>query len=257
MDCRALNRFTQICGAAAVFIWSSGAWAQRAPEDTTPPPNPGPTEQPPPEALPPCPTPQATTTPPPAPAYTAAPQEEGRRIRIFAPSQIMLTTGAGATNYFGSDQQGAVDTGAAWDARVTFGARSVIAAEAAYIGSVNNVDLAPQQVVVGGHGQVFGNGFDTDLRLNLPLVVEPYIFGGVGYNHMEVRNEGTGVAANLAGKDNSVAIPAGGGVTAYVSKHLNIDARGTYRFLPDNDLPVMGDRHVHQWVAQAHLGYLF
>jgi opacity protein-like surface antigen len=269
MDCRALKRLTQVVSAVAAIGLAVAAQAQRAPEDSTPPPTPGPSEQPPPSSLPPCPAgeeapkaaPEALAPPPeapPPPAPVAVAPVERHHNKIFAPEVVSLTTGAGAANYFGSsDVNDSSDPGAAWDARVTFGARSAIALEAGYMGGVNNIDLGGGI----GHGQVFSNGVDGDLRLQLPTRVQPYVFGGVGYNHMEVRNQnlgGTpGVANTFVGNDDQVTVPAGGGLNVFVTRHIDLDARGTYRFIPNNGITEMGTNHLHQWIAQAHVGYVF
>ena len=149
---------------------------------------------------------------------------------------------------------GTVDPGAAWDARFTFGAHSAIALEAAYVGSTNNIDLATGTQ----HGRLDSNGVDGDLRLQLPTMVQPYVFGGVGYNHMSVtQTSATSNAGPLAGHDNQVTVPAGAGLTGYIGRHATVDVRGTYRFIPDNNLTEMSTRNLHQWVAQAHVGYAF
>ena len=94
--------------------------------------------------------------------------------------------------------------------------------------------------------------------MQLPTTVEPYIFGGVGYNHMEVKHQGsTSNAGPLSNTDDQVTVPAGAGLSAYVGKHTTLDVRGTYRFIPDNGLTEMSTRNLHQWIAQAHVGYVF
>jgi opacity protein-like surface antigen len=253
----------QICGGIAALGLAGVAHAQVA--DTPPDQPTAIDEQPPPEAPPatmpdeqPAPgSAAAMPAPPPPPAPMPPPPVEHARqrheSRVFAPHQVSLTTGAGVANYFGSADPGdTVDAGAMWDARLTVGARSVIALEAAYMGGVNNVDIAG-----GAHGQLFSNGFDGDLRLQLPTRVQPYVFGGVGYNHMEVRNRGLGFASDFVGHDDQVTIPAGGGLTGYVGRHITLDLRGTYRFIPDNGITIMRDHNLHQWIAQAHVGYAF
>jgi hypothetical protein len=210
-----------------------------------PPPQPG---------LPPCPAqPEA---PPPAPPEAAAPVHHERHHSIvFAPQEISLVTGAGPSNYFGTGLSAShTDVGALWDARATFGAHSIIALEAGYVGSVNNVDSSD-----GTHGQIFSNGLDGDFRLQLPTMVQPYIFSGVGYNHMAVNRQGSAEIASQFAQttDNQVTIPAGGGVTGYVGKHMTVDLRGTYRLMPDNDITIMNTHALHQWYAQARVGYTF
>ena len=265
MSCRALMK---VCGAVAALALAGAAQAQETTETTTtqtttegtiPPAESTTTTtttttttpaEPAPVTTVVTPAPPPPVVPPPAPPVT---EHHRHHNRVFSPNQVSLTTGAGVANYFGdSVPDGSIDPGAMWDARMTFGTRSVFALEAAYMGGVNDINLGG-----GKNGQLFSNGIDGDLRLQLPFRVQPYAFGGVGYNHLEVRNQGTGVANGFVGKDDQVTIPAGGGVTAYAGRHITIDARGTYRFIPDNGITIMPDRHLHQWIAQANVGYAF
>ncbi|HEY2745752.1 MAG TPA: outer membrane beta-barrel protein [Polyangia bacterium] len=259
MTCRVLTRVVQTSAAlTALFGFTMLAAAQEAPEDTTPPPAspPASDEQPPAEKLPPCPSGEqavAPTPPPPPFAEEAPPPRKHHHNVVFAPQEVALTTGAGPANYFGSALNATLDVGAGWDARVTFGARSVLALEAAYVGAENNIDT-----VSGIHGRLDSQGVDGDLRLQLPTVVTPYLFGGVGYNHMAlVRTSSESFAGPLNESDNQVTIPAGAGFSAYLGKHTTVDLRGTYRLIPDNGLTVMNNSNIHQWVAQAHVGYVF
>ncbi len=265
MNCRALKHLTQLSSAVALVACAAVAYAQNAPEDHTPPPTPGPTEQPAPQTLPPCPpggqaaapTEVVPTPPPPAPAPPPAEPYHAERKHniVFAPQEISLTTGAGPGNYFGTALNNAVDTGAAWNARVVFGARSAIALEAAYVGSSNTVDTVNHV----GKGRLDSNGFDGDLRLQVPTMIEPYVFGGVGYNHMAVSNmTDVSTAGPLSTSDDQVTVPAGGGLTGYIGHHATLDLRGTYRFIPDNGITEMTpNHHLHQWVAEANIGYAF
>jgi hypothetical protein len=204
------------------------------------------------EALPPCPgKPQAEVPPPEVP-----PKPHRRHNRIFAPSEISLTSGAGVADYFGRALTAHTDTGASWDARATFGAHSIIALEAGYIGSVNQIDVSSGQV-----GHVNSNGLDGTLRLQLPFKVQPYVFGGVGWNHMTVDNGNANpniTSQFVRETDDQVTIPAGAGF-GYVGRHATFDVRGTYRLIPDNNITVMsnGGSGLHQWIAQARIGYVF
>ncbi len=258
MTCRALTRLMNM-GAVTVALlgYSLVAQAQEAPEDTTPPPTspPATDEQPPAEKLPPCPSGEQAVAPAPPPPEAMAPPPKKKHHHniIFAPEEIAVATGAGPANYFGSALNSTLDTGAAWDARVTFGARSVLALEAAYVGSTNNIDT-----VSGTHGRLDSHGIDGDLKLQLPTVVAPYIFGGVGYNHMAlVRTASESFAGPLNEDDNQVTVPSGAGVSAILGMHATIYLRGTYRLIPDNGITVMTNDHIHQWVAQANVGYVF
>jgi hypothetical protein len=226
-----------------------------------------PEEAPPaPETLPACPPgeappPVAVPAPPPvsepAPVAEAAPPppapvaHKRKHNIVFAPTEVSFTTGAGPANYFGSSNTMRTDVGAGWDVRATFGARSIMALEAAYMGATNTVE-------VGGlhNGNLNSNGIDSDFRLQLPTRVQPYLFGGVGWNYMTLNN--AVVTANQKVTDNQVSVPAGAGVSAYLG-HATFDLRGTYRYLGDNQIQTIGGDHTvsHQWLAQAHFGYAF
>jgi opacity protein-like surface antigen len=93
--------------------------------------------------------------------------------------------------------------------------------------------------------------------LQLPTRIQPYIFGGVGYNHMSVKIDNNPTLVLRQTEDNQVAIPAGGGVSAYATKHFTVDVRGTYRYIPDNEVTAMNTSALHQWLAQARVGYTF
>jgi hypothetical protein len=195
--------------------------------------------------------------PPPAPVETPAPvQKQRRHSLIFAPEQVSLTTGAGPANYFGTSHTTDSDVGVSWDARVTFGAHSIIALEAGYVGAINNIDVA-QSAGGGTRGHMSSEGFDTDFRLQLPMRVQPYIFSGVGYNHLSVSRDNNPSLVLINTGDDQVTIPAGGGLTGYLGRHATLDLRGTYRFIPDNQVSAISNGNLHQWVASARIGYTF
>jgi hypothetical protein len=196
------------------------------------------------ERLPPCPLPPPTAQP--------APRHKHHNL-VFAPSEVSILAGAGAGNYFGGGMPATTDTGAAWDARVTFGTHSIIALEAGYVGAVNNLEMGNSQ------GTLTSNGLDGDFRLQLPYRVQPYIFSGVGWNNMQIETNTGALSAVTRGSDNEVTVPAGGGLAAYLGKneHVTLDLRGTYRYQPDNNIMVTNTGALHQWVAQARVGYAF
>jgi hypothetical protein len=232
-----------------------------AQNETIPPPS-APEQQPMADPCPsPCGEPTATPAPPPETKPVAeAPAHKKTAWHVFAWRQTAITTGAGVTNYFGKGQQADLSPGAGWDARVTVGTRSILGFEMAYVGSVNEVK------VPGTNGQLTGNGFDADVRVNvLPYRISPYVFGGVGYNHMGVFTNGNPEVSNLMKtSDNQFVVPAGAGVSAYFLKHATVDLRGTYRFIDSDSMFPMNATNadnkgekLHQWTAAAHIGYQF
>jgi hypothetical protein len=205
----------------------------------------------------PCPYPQRVQPCPyPAPRYAARRHRRHEHRDVFSPYQVALTAGAGVANYFGSTMHNAdPEPGAMWDARLTIGTRSWIAVELAYVGSTNRVMGA----ISDGH--IVSNGVDGDLRLQLPYRVQPYIFGGVGYNHMTLDNEsGDPLLHDLFySSDNQVSFPAGGGVAGYFWRHGTVDVRASYRALLANDFVRFNPERegIHQWSVTGRIGYAF
>jgi hypothetical protein len=259
----------------ACVALSGAAYAQEEPIVVQPPPDtpvivePAPAEAPPPvvETAPPTvvPAPPPLTELPPTyqPAPGAPPahvKHERHRNRWFDPRDGALIAGAGVADYVGSSMRDATETGAQWDVRYTLSHRSLIAFEAGYSGTYNKM-----QSPVEGRGSVapyiINNGFDGDLRLNLlPFRVQPYIFGGLGYNHASVKNLGDSpaMAARFNGTDEQFLVPAGGGLALHLFRHGTIDTRVTYRSIFKSDLDRQNpDARLDQWVVNAHLGYAF
>jgi hypothetical protein len=209
------------------------------------------------ERLPPCPLPppQAEAVPPAVPPPPAPVEKHARKHNIvFAPQEVSMLAGAGVANYFGGAMPASVDAGAAWTAHVTFGTHSIMALEAGYVGGINELNMSGQSA------NVTSNGFDGDFRLQLPYRVQPYIFSGVGYNHMDLNaTNGSVLPPQMNNHDDQVTVPSGGGLAAYLGKnsHATLDLRGTYRYIPDSQLTIHNAGALHQWVAQARIGYAF
>ena len=228
-----------------------------------------------------CPPPTAADLPPPvlAPTYaqpTAAPPpppaapppvrkhayygKHHNHNPWFDPRENILTAGAGVADYSFGPMRTATETGAEWDLRYTIGARSLVAFETGYMGTYNKM----QSPVEGANSiapYIVNNSVDSDLRLNLlPFRVQPYVFGGLGYNHASVSNlaDAPGMATRFRTSDDQFLVPAGGGLALHVFKHTNIDARFTYRAIfkdsLDRDNP---DSRLDQWVVTGRMGYTF
>ncbi|HZO12313.1 MAG TPA: hypothetical protein VFB62_03615, partial [Polyangiaceae bacterium] len=103
----------------------------------TPPPPPVMAEVPP--ASPP---PAVETTPPPAPIREALIVYDGDdegRPEIASRIGIGLTAGGGVNDFTDDDVQAATQIGGAWDVRLTFGTRFVIAGELGYVGTARDI----------------------------------------------------------------------------------------------------------------------
>jgi hypothetical protein len=204
---------------------------------------------------PPCPPPKEA----PAAAPPPAPVVRHERNQWFDPRDHQVTVGAGVADYVGGAMRSATETGALWDARYTISHRSLVAFEAGYAGTYNKM-----QSPVEGSGSVapyiINNSLDGDLRLNLlPFRVQPYVFGGLGYNHASVKNlqDSPAMAQRFNSSDDNLLVPAGGGLAFHLFRHGTIDTRVTYRALFNEKLDRSGDSRTDQWAVSGRWGYAF
>src|SRR5262249_55332526 len=92
-------------------------------------------------------TPPPTTeyvepAPAPTPEYQPPPERHRRAWRVFAPAQTALVVGGGVADYSGHLMRNTTEPGAQWDARMTFGTRSILAFEVGYAGTYNKFEGA-------------------------------------------------------------------------------------------------------------------
>lgn len=222
-----------------------------------------------------CPTPQGTTTaqnqtptepapPPPSqqPAptynynYNAPPPPPPTYTESENPweHQLGFSVGGGVDDFAKSNMRNATNLGGSWNARLTIGTRSWIAAEVSYIGSAQTAHMG----VLRGNETLYGNGAQAALRLNLTgnlSPVQPFLFGGGAWRHYSTSGN-TGISDDLW------EIPAGAGIAAYVSD-LMIDVRGEYRFASDSTslsrelgLVNLGE-NFDRWGVSGNVGYVF
>jgi hypothetical protein len=163
-----------------------------------------------------------------------------------------LLIGGGVTDFTEDALKDAFDTGAAWDVRLGFGSRFFVGAEAAYVGSFRGGK--------GGGSDIMTNGAEGVLRLQYPYLasgwlVEPFAFGGIGWNRLSVRDAPPGVKDS----DDYGVVPFGAGVTLGRGRML-VDARFTYRSSFSEDLPVGAGGStpsLNSWGVNAAIGYEF
>jgi len=187
-------------------------------------------------------------------------QGERHRNRWFDPRDNALVAGGGVAEFAASTMRDATEIGAEWDVRYTISQRSLIALETGYSGTYNKM-----QSPVEGPGSVaaylINHGVDGDLRLNLlPFRVQPYVFGGLGYNHASMKNleDNPAMAARFMTSDDQLMVPAGAGLALHLFPHGIIDARFTYRaiFMSAIDR-AHPDARLDQCVVHAHMGVAF
>jgi hypothetical protein len=175
--------------------------------------------------------------------------EAGRRW--FAPGDTLFSAGGGVADFAGGSMRAVTSAGAEWDARLTFGTRSWVAFEAGYEGTYNRMQ--------GSY--LINHGADGALRINLlPFRVQPFLFGGIGYNHAAVNHldASPAMALRFRHSDDQLLVPAGAGVGVYFARHATLEARFTYRAIFAGDLDrVNPDARLDQWVATGRFGYTF
>jgi len=178
---------------------------------------------------------------------TAVAPEEEDRIRFS------LSAGLGVTGFSEDDLRRNTDIGLAWDVRAVVGAESVLALEAAYVGSVQQADLLIADTTLVGHG------LETALRVNLSSAkTRPYLFGGLGWTNYELYFSGARV--NIPADDDVLTVPVGAGL-AFRSGRLTFDFRGTYRFAFNDELfrqqEIVRGTGFDSWSFTARTGITF
>jgi hypothetical protein len=171
---------------------------------------------------------------------------------LLTPFGEYVLIGGGVTQFTDSDVKDAVDVGGAWDVRVGVGSRYFLGVEAAYVGSFRGGK--------NGANDLMTNGAEGILRVQYPYVrqgwlVEPFAFGGVGWNRLSVRDAPPGIEDS----DDIGVVPFGAGVTLGRGKLL-FDARFTYRTSFAEDLAVAASgakASFDNWAVNASIGAEF
>lgn len=172
---------------------------------------------------------------------------------LLTPLGEYVLIGGGVTDFTEDVVKDAFDVGGAWDVRVGFGSRFYVGAEAAYVGTFRGG--------ANGGPDVVTNGAEAVVRVQYPYVsgqwlVEPFAFGGVGWNRLSLRDAPAGVEDR---DDDHGVVPFGAGITLGRGRLL-LDARFTYRtsFAENLVTAAGGDTaSLDQWGVGASVGYEF
>jgi len=178
---------------------------------------------------------------------------------------ISVTVGGGVSDFMEEDMRNTTDTGGMWELRMIAGTRSLIALEAAYVGTAQAIDarFGPDTTAT-----LVGTGLEGAIRVNvLPMQdFTPYAFGGVGWKRYDVTGEDfTTSDVGIQDEDNQVEIPFGAGL-AYRYEGFLADARFTYRVATGEDMVLEATTptstnedalNMDNWQASARLGFEF
>lgn len=200
------------------------------------------------------PAPMAQQPVPPAPTYEAGPGTTTYGSRFgFA-----LLLGGGYQDFTHTNARSVTNGGGSWDARVVFGTRFFVGAEAAYVGSANSITA-----LGGTSSTLISNGAEGLLRLNAPIMIgetliEPFAFGGVGWAHYQITNNRTAISDFSATTDNVMTVPAGAGL-AFAYRALMLDVRGMWTPTYFNSLLLTsnGNAALDTWGVRGNLGVTF
>ncbi len=179
---------------------------------------------------------------------------------------VAVSLGGGVMGFTNEDVRGYTDTGGTWEARATFGTRMPIGIEAAYVGSAQDINALGLE----GNAIFLGNGGEGAVRLHIlpSQVVQPYVFGGLGYTRYSLVNEDSNTS-NVANSLDVGYIPVGAGVGFRYAGFL-FDIRGTLRPAfgdelfetnagggDDNPDLRVDDSNLTNWSAAAKVGWEF
>ncbi len=153
-----------------------------------------------------------------------ADRDADRPRRYEPPSKIGLgmVIGGGVTDFMTDRASDSVQTGPEWAARLNVGTRSFFGAEAAYVGSTNQV-----AGFTGSQGQLMSHGVQGLARVNFTrAAIQPYLGAGIGYRHYRLVNAtaGVGPTSNIRQSADVAELPAATGV-AFRGGGLILDAR--------------------------------
>jgi hypothetical protein len=197
----------------------------------------------------------------PQPSYAADNGSNENRGGYVPHSRIGVETtiGGGETGFVDDNARAFTQTGGTWETRVAAGTRRYVALEAAYVGSAQNINA----LGVGDNARLVGNGVEGDLRINLTRqMVQPYLFGGVGWDHYRLSMNGANTSS-LRDQDDIMTVPFGVGVAFRLTPGFTFDVRGTgraafYDDLMDGPYAASGqDARLHTWNVGGRLGWEF
>lgn len=168
---------------------------------------------------------------------------------IRTPAGMSVEGGGGVTGFLDNDIRDVTKVGGGYNVRLTYGTRSLIGVEAAYVGSTQAIDA----LGLDNNALLMSNGAEGLARLNLMTGMwQPFVAAGVAWRHYNIRSDVN--TSNVKDKDDVVEIPAALGL-AFRNKGFLVDARAGYRQSFSNDL--LGTANLSSWQGNINLGVEF
>ena len=178
------------------------------------------------------------------------PSQDRRSAMFTRRIGLQIDVGGGAQGFLDRDASSLTDPGGSWTARAVIGTRSHIAAEAAYVGSAQALDV----LGVDDRANLMSNGVEGLVRLNiLTGAVQPYVGAGYTWRHYRVANSSVNTSS-VADRGNVSEIPVAAGL-AYRFRPFVVDARFNLRNAFATT--IIPNANLSTWNAEAKVGFEF
>lgn len=169
---------------------------------------------------------------------------------LLTPIGMSAMIGGGVSQFLDSTANANAPIGGQWTARMTFGTRSYLGAEIAYLGSAQAISALGVQ----DKAYLLSHGLEGALRLNASTgAFQPYLTAGLGWRNYSVQNTLYNTS-DIANSDNALELPVGIGL-AYRFKGFVVDARADVR--PSFYQALIGPTSLTNWSAGAKVGWEF
>jgi hypothetical protein len=169
---------------------------------------------------------------------------------LVTPFGMSAMVGGGVAQFIDSTANTNAPLGGEWTGRVTFGTRSFIGAEVAYLGTAQAIDA----LGVEDKAFLLSHGLEASLRLNATTgALQPYLTAGLGWRNYSVQNTLYNTS-DIASSDNVMEIPVGVGLAyryAGFVADLRLDVRPTFYE------QLIGSTSLSNWGVGAKLGWEF
>jgi hypothetical protein len=167
--------------------------------------------------------------------------------------KLSASFGGGFVGFVDDNTRDFATEGGAWEGRLALGTGSMIAIEAAYLGTLQNIDA----LGLGDSARLLGTTLEADLRINLlEGDIQPFVLIGAGWTRYDMTNTSANTS-DVQDVDNLATMPVGLGL-GYRYGDVLFDVRGTYRATTGNNLIDMhgtADATLDTWSATLRVGF--
>jgi hypothetical protein len=175
--------------------------------------------------------------------------------RAYRPGLVSIEAGGGFGGFTQPQVAGATSLNGTWNARLTVGARWIVAGELFYAGTRGN-----EQGEVGGSAGVMTESFGAALRVNVGRRRwQPFAVAGVGWInfHSYGRDQSPFADLTFGHNSNGLAIPLGAGLAWWINRHALVDARATYQLVSGARNFTIFDERLDLWSVSFGGGWAF